>query len=134
MSFFLEVYYNKKKGISYNENEFVTSELISSYAWDTALNFICQTNKDGYKLATTTDSTYGNINTGNRTQTGAYTVEVEGEGERKEVVSDKYSNIFDLLGNCHEWTTEYSGFNYRHPSMCLQRWWLLLYLQLCSYS
>ncbi len=75
-----------------------TSELISSYAWDTALNYICQTNSVGYTLATTTDSNYGNIGTGtdisNRKNTGAYS-------------ADKYSNIHDFLGNCCEWTTEY---------------------------
>ena len=75
-----------------------TTQLISSYAWDTVLNFICQTNTDGYTLATTTSSSYGNINTGSsgKTQTGEYT-------------EDNYSNIHDLLGNCWEWTTEYSG-------------------------
>ena len=82
----------------YNGNEFVTSELISSYAWDTALNFICQTNEEGYLLATTKDSAYGNIGTSSRTQTGAYS-------------ADNYSNIHDLLGNCYEWTTEYSSHN-----------------------
>ena len=81
----------------YSGNEFVTSELISSYAWDTALNFICQTNKDGYLLAKTTDVTYGNIGTSSRTQTGEYE-------------ADNYSNIHDLLGNCWEWTTEYSSY------------------------
>ena len=85
----------------YSENEFVTSQLISSYAWDTALNFICQTNTEGYLLAMTTDSIYGNINTGyeisNRTQTGEY-------------ASDDYSKIHDILGNCVEWTTEYSTY------------------------
>ena len=91
----------KQSETMYNDNEFVTSELISSYAWDTALNFICQTNEEGYLLATTTDKNYGNIYTGNKTQTGSYTV----NGEE----SDKYSNIFDLLGNCREWTTEYSS-------------------------
>ena len=82
----------------YSGNEFVTSELISGYAWDTALNFICQTNEEGYLLATTTDSTYGNIDTGSssKTQTGEYE-------------ADNYSNIHDLLGNCREWTTEYSS-------------------------
>ena len=84
----------------YSGNEFVTSQLISSYAWDTALNFICQTNEEEYLLATTNDSAYGNINTKSRTQTGSYTVEGE--------ILDKYSNIHDLLGNCWEWTTEYS--------------------------
>ena len=76
----------------------VTSELISSYAWDTALNFICQNSEHGYKLATTTEDTYGNIGTGSsgKTLTGGYP-------------ADCYSNIYDLLGNCREWTTEYSS-------------------------
>lgn len=79
----------------YRENSFVTSELISSYAWDTALNFICQTSKEyGYSLATTTSSERANIGTRKKELTGAYT-------------ADKYSNIHDLLGNCYEWTTEY---------------------------
>ena len=84
----------------YSGNEFITSQLISSYAWDTALNFICQTNEEGYLLATTKDSTYGNIGTGSsgKTQTGEYE-------------ADNYSNIHDLLGNCWEWTTEYSSNN-----------------------
>ena len=83
----------------YSGNAYVTSELISSYAWDTALNFICQTNEEGYLLATTTDSKYGNIDTGSsgKTQTGEYE-------------ADNYSNIHDLLGNCYEWTTEYSSY------------------------
>ena len=83
----------------YNENNYVVSELISSYAWDTTLNFICQTNTAGYTLATTTSSSYGNINTGWGRPTGEYT-------------ADKYSNICDMLGNYYEWTTEYySGDN-----------------------
>ena len=76
----------------YRGNSYVTSELISSYAWDTALNFICQNNEEGYLLATTTDSTYGNRNT--KQLTGAYE-------------ADNYCNIHDLLGNCAELTTEY---------------------------
>ena len=84
----------------YSENEFVTSQLISSYAWDTALNFMCQTNEEGYLLATTTDEAYGNMGTFDLTQTGQYKV--------NGVESDKYSNIYDLLGNRREWTTEYS--------------------------
>ena len=93
----------------YSGNEFVTSQLISSYAWDTVLNFICQTNEEGYLLATTEDSTYGNIGTESKTQTGEYE-------------ADNYSNIHDLLGNFYEWTTEYSsndGNSYSNP--CVSR-------------
>ena len=78
----------------YSENSYVKSELISSYAWDTALNFICQTNSEGYILATISSSSYGNMGTGNPTKTGEYR-------------EDKYSNICDFLGNKYEWTTEY---------------------------
>ena len=89
------------------ESEYVVSELISSYAWDTALNFICQTNNEGYTLATTYDRAYGNFAPGEFQNTGAY-------------VADNYSNICDLLGNCSEWTTEYStcidnAFDYEYP-------------------
>ena len=96
---------NTQAKAMYSGNEFVTSELISSYAWDTALNFVCQTNTAGYTLATTTSSTYGNINTKNPTKTGVYT-------------ADKYSNICDFLGNRREWTTEYCSFSY---SPCIYR-------------
>ena len=79
----------------YSNNSYVVSELISSYAWDTVLNFICQTNTEGYILATTDSSQYGNMGaTGVRQNTGGY-------------AADNYSNIHDLLGNCQEWTTEY---------------------------
>ena len=86
----------------YKGNSYVTSELISSYAWDTALNFICQTNVgsgEGYNLSRTTSSQYGNIGTNKKENTGAY-------------AADNYSNIHDLLGNCYEWTTEYCSSSY----------------------
>ena len=89
----------------------VTSELISSYAWDTALNFICQNSELGYSLATTTESAYGNIGTGTsgKTLTGGY-------------AADCYSNIYDLLGNYAEWTTEYSSItNGNSSGPCVHR-------------
>ena len=72
-----------------------TAQLISSYAWDTTLNFICQNSEYGYELATITSADRGNIGTGNKTQTGKYS-------------ADCYNNIYDFLGNCYEFTTEYS--------------------------
>ena len=84
---------SQAKAMYSGKNNNVVSELISSYAWDTALNFICQTNSAGYTLATTTSSSYGNIGTGSRKNTGVDT-------------NDDYSKIHDLLGNCKEWTTE----------------------------
>ena len=100
----------------YKGNSYVVSELISSYAWDTALNFICQTNSEGYRLATTTSSSYGNIGTDNRQNTGAY-------------AADNYSNIHDLLGNCYELTTEYSSYS---GSSCVFRGGLYDYSGSCA--
>ena len=97
----------------YEGNKYVTSELISSYAWDTALNFICQTNEEGYILATTDDNIYGNIRTSNPTKTGEYKV--------NEKAADKYSNLYDILGNYYEWTSEYSNeikTDIKRPCVC----------------
>ena len=77
-------------------HKYVTSALMSSYAWDTTLNFICQNSKEGYMLATTTDNRYGNI-------------EFKGSGSPKAAgqdENDNYCNIHDILGNYSEWTTE----------------------------
>ena len=70
---------------------YIESELVSSYAWDTALNFICQIN--GYRLVAA-NKDYGNIGTSSLKNTGMYE-------------ADNYCNIYDIVGNVREWTTEY---------------------------
>lgn len=80
----------------YKDDTHVVSTLISSYAWDTALNFIIQNSEVGPKLAVSGDSTYSNSRTGIPTKTGEYT-------------ADKYSNICDFLGNMYELSTEFSS-------------------------
>ena len=77
----------------YEENIFVKSELISSYAWDTALNFMCQNSSVGYTLAV--DNSSGNVGGDRVTATGGYP-------------TDKHSNIYDIVGNVPEWSTEYA--------------------------
>ena len=92
---------NQAEAMYKGKNNNVVSELISSYAWDTTLNFICQTNIEGYTLATTNSNIYGNIG-----------LDSAGTGSRKNTgvdVNDNYSNIHDLIGNCREWTTESSS-------------------------
>ena len=104
----------------YSENPEIkaTTQLISSYAWDTALNFICQNSEFGYTLAKAADSKYGNIATDKPAKTG-------------KTDKDCYSNIFDFIGNYLEYTTEYSdtdnypcvyrgghyGYSYYYPSI-----------------
>ena len=76
----------------------VTSDLMNSYAWDTAIVYIQECG---------TDSNYSN-------QSGISTVEIKvsktgeailaaGNGEGK---NDVQCNIYDMAGNCLEWTTE----------------------------
>ena len=72
-------------------NELVyASDLVNSYAWDTAIVFI-QT----YSVKTD----YASHNESNTTK--AFTA----TGKN----NDKYCNIFDMSGNAYEWTTEYSA-------------------------
>ena len=75
-------------------NELVyASDLVNSYAWDTAIVFI-QT----YSVKTD----YASHNESNTTK--AFTA----TGKN----NDKYCNIFDMSGNASEWTTEYSTVSY----------------------
>ena len=72
-------------------NELVyASDLVNSYAWDTAIIFIqtYSTEVDANTYAIKNKSTL-------RTSTG--------------INSDKYCNIWDMSGNYYEWSTEYSS-------------------------
>ena len=73
----------------YEENMSFTSDLINSYAWDTALVFIqeCSDDKD-YSRQKSINKEFANKGTNN----------METKDER--------CNIFDMASNCYEWTTE----------------------------
>ena len=76
----------------YSNSNF-TTDLINSYAWDTALVFIQECEDEDY-------SQQHSLNTGNVASTGTN--------------DDVKCNIFDMASNCFEWTTEtaissYSG-------------------------
>jgi type II secretory pathway pseudopilin PulG len=74
----------------YNTSKF-TSDLINSYAWDTAIIFIQKcTNQTKY-------SRQNSLNTGSIAQTGT--------------TIDKQCNIFDMASNVFEWTTETSNYS-----------------------
>ena len=75
--------------IKENNKLVYASDLVNSYAWDTAIIFI-QT----YSVKTD----YASHNESNTTK--AFTA----TGKN----NDKYCNIFDMSGNASEWTTEYS--------------------------
>ena len=87
----------------YGSEAKVTSDLINSYAWDTAIVFIqkCGTESN----SSTYSSTYGysSTSTSEPQTTGTNILKATSK-------VDKQCNIFDMAGNCFEWTTEtYSG-------------------------
>ena len=85
-------------------NELVyASDLVNSYAWDTAIIFIqtYATGEDASSYASKNKST-SFANTGKN--------------------NDKYCNIWDMSGNAYEWTTEYSTYSFdRYFNPCVFR-------------
>ena len=68
----------------YDENRNFTSDLVNSYAWDTALVFI---------------QTFG-------TEIDASTYSIKAASTKKDTNRDKYCNIYNMSENYFEWTTE----------------------------
>ena len=87
----------------YGDTTEYASDLVNSYAWDTAIIFI-QTYSTG-----TDASSYASKNKStSRANSG--------------INNDKYCNIFDMSGNAYEWTTEYSSSsNLSDFSPCVRR-------------
>ena len=81
----------------YKSEPKVKSDLINSYAWDTAIVFIqkcgTESNRSTYSL------TVGQSSTSTRQTTGTNILKATSK-------VDKQCNIFDMAGNCYEWTTE----------------------------
>jgi len=82
-------------------NELIESDLVNSYAWDTALVFI-QTYSGNSKY-----SKQVSLNSS-----------LERTGDRLDNSTDKVCNIYDMASNCYEWTTELTAD--ARPSMVLR--------------
>ena len=84
----------------YGSEAKVTSDLINSYAWDTAIVFI-------QKCGTESNSSTYSYTVG---QSSTSTLQTTGTNILKATSKvDKQCNIFDMAGNCWEWTTETSS-------------------------
>ena len=81
----------------YAENSNFTSDLMNSYAWDTAIDFLqkCDNRTD----KTTPYSRQNSLNTSLATQ-----------GTNNLETKDQICNIFDMASNCYEWTTETNSY------------------------
>ena len=83
----------------YGSEAKVTSDLINSYAWDTAIVFIqkCGTERKSSTYSQTLGES--STSTSDPQTTGTNILKATNK-------VDKQCNIFDMAGNCMEWTTE----------------------------
>ena len=89
----------------YGSEAKVTSDLINSYAWDTAIVFVQKCGKESNSSTYSRTWGHSSITEGMPQATGTNILT-----ETSKV--DKQCNIFDMAGNCLEWTTEtYSSSN-----------------------
>lgn len=75
-----------------------TTNLTSSYAWDTALKFLEQTGNTSY-LTNSSQGNYYNTKYGGKNQTNATALIETGE-------TQAVKHLYDMGGNVYEWTTE----------------------------
>ena len=87
----------------YGSEAKVTSDLINSYAWGTAIVFIQQCGTESN--SSTYSHTVGQSSTSTPQTTGTNILKATSK-------VDKQCNIFDMAGNCFEWTTETSSNSY----------------------
>ena len=73
------------------------SDLVNSYAWDTAIIFFQEFGKNTkYAIKTSSNSSFINMGT-----SGTNYVEIEYGGTK-----DVICNVYDMASNCYEWSTE----------------------------
>ena len=96
-----------------NNKLIYASDLVNSYAWDTAIIFIQTygTGEDASDYASKNKST-SFANTG--------------------INNDRYCNIFDMSGNAYEWTTEYSTYSGNSHLLPLCFSWRVLRIQVVA--
>ena len=95
----------------YGSEAKATSDLINSYAWDTAIVFVQKCGTESNSL--TYSYTFGQSSTSTLQTTGTNILKATSK-------VDKQCNIFDMAGNCREWTTEASNNSYG-PCPCVRR-------------
>ena len=83
----------------YGSEAKVTSDLINSYAWDTAIVFIQKCGTESNSLTYSQTAGLSLTSTSEPQTTGTNILKATSK-------VDKQCNIFDMAGNCWEWTTE----------------------------
>lgn len=79
----------------YNSNKF-TSDLMNSYAWDTATLFLQTCGEEKYSIKTSVNNLLASRGTNSSDYTGT---------------RDTVCNVYDMASNIIEWTTETSDYS-----------------------
>ena len=77
----------------------VESDLVNSYAWDTAIVYIQAMGNEDYANKSSVNSSLSNTGT----------------------IGDKVCNIHDMASNCLEWSTEYCTLTFSSAEPCVSR-------------
>ena len=93
----------------YSDSNF-ESDLMNSYAWDTAIVFLQKFDNRANKASLKPYSQQNSLNTGSLASQGTNNLEVSKQ--------DIICNVYDMASNCYEWTTETYGSPY---SPCTRR-------------
>ena len=103
-------------------NSEVNSYLCSSYAWDTAVNFI-QNNSTAKNYATSIEGFNGNWNPQEVKDPSGNVIKPAGTSQQLNTgLTTQFCNIFDMGGNEAEFTTESNPGTFRDG--CASWWWL----------
>ena len=95
----------------YNAGTLFESDLINSYAWDTAIIFLQTFDNRVNKNTLKVYSRQNSLNDGN--------LATQGTNKLTDInVQDKICNVYDMASNCLEWSTETSS---RSGLMCTNR-------------
>ena len=87
----------------YSDSNF-ESDLMNSYAWDTAIVFLQKFDNRANKASLKPYSRQNSLNTGSLASQGTNNLEVSKQ--------DVICNVYDMASNCYEWTTETSSYSY----------------------
>ena len=102
---------------TYADSTSVKSDLMNSYAWDTAIVYIQEAGNSNYANATRKHTSLSNT------------------GNLAEGIKDEVCKINDMASNVQEWTTEHSSYTYRSSAYpCVRRGGHYFVSSLCAAS
>ena len=92
----------------YNNNNF-ESDLINSYAWDTAIQFLQEYDNRSDAVKSNTNFYKEKYSLQGRLSANGLKIQGTSNSNVPESSTDKICNVYDMADNCEEWSTETSN-------------------------